>query len=131
MKYVWTSHVVKNLNARGSKKFSVAWGFPRWKVFFVKLYYLMQRDQCFYLTKFTNVCHIRFINLNVLAYSAVKVLGECHSFGPYGPETLGLYFVFGLYILPACTVQNYCPRFWGCTSVLSHLIEVCLGLSWA
>ena len=55
-------------------------------------------------------------------------LYECHSFGPYGPETLGLYFVLGLYILPACTVQNYCPRFWGCTSVLSHSVEVCLGL---
>jgi len=28
------------------------------------------------------------------------VIYECRSFGPYGPETLGLYFVFGLYILP-------------------------------
>ena len=31
---------------------------------------------------------------------------ECHSFGPYGPEILGLYFVFGLYILPACTTPK-------------------------
>jgi len=50
----------------------------------------------------------------------------------WSTETLGLYFVFGLHILPVCTVQNYCPSFWGCTSVLSHSVKVCLGLrrSW-